>query len=151
MCNDVGKTEKKDVARVVRDFIKTYLAGTRKDVFSVFENFEAKDMLKEAVKDEKENIFKGLKLLCGIKETYDSESSDIESVCARAFGKSKRINFFTSDSSSIPKNCIHSQEMIKEETEGVSFLFSIISRIVSTVPSHHSYGFIFGLQLSKLK
>lgn len=141
---------KKDAARVVRDFIKTYLAGTRKDVFSVFENFEAKDMLKEAAKDEKENIFKGLKLLCGIKETYDSESPDIESVCARAFGKSKRINFFTSGSSGIPKNCIHSQEMIKEETEGVSFLFSTISRIVSTVPSHHSYGFIFGLQLSKL-
>jgi 4-coumarate--CoA ligase (photoactive yellow protein activation family) len=141
---------KKDVHRIVADYIKTYLAGKQKDVFAVFENQGIKDMLKEAAKSEKEKIFTGLKLLCSVNEISDAENKDIESVCAESIKKSKQINFFTSGSTGIPKNCIHSQDMIKEETEGVAFLFNKIKRIVSTVPSHHSYGFIFGLQVPKL-
>jgi 4-coumarate--CoA ligase (photoactive yellow protein activation family) len=143
---------KKDVARIAPDFIKTALAGKKKDVISVFENPETKDMLKEAEKEGKEHIFSGLKLLCSIDGSLlkDSEDRDIEGVCLEAFKKNKQINFFTSGSTGTPKNCIHTQEMIREETNGVSFLFGKIKRIVATVPAHQSYGFIFGLYLPKI-
>lgn len=141
---------KRDTRRIVKDFIKTYLAGKKKDVFSVFENLETKEMLKETDKNEKESIFAGLKQLCSVHETDDTKNKDVESICFESFKKNKQINFFTSGSTGLPKNCIHLQGMIKEEVEGVSFLFNKIKRVVSTVPSHHSYGFIFGLQLPKL-
>ncbi|MCL2144264.1 MAG: beta-ketoacyl synthase chain length factor [Endomicrobia bacterium] len=141
---------KKDVGRIIPDFIKTSLAGKKKDVMSVFDNLSVKEMLKKTDKKEKEEILAGIKLLCGISSTFGSENKEIEEICYDAFIKNKQINFFTSGSTGAQKNCIHSQDMIKEETEGVSFLFNKIKRIVSTVPAHHSYGFIFGLQLPKL-
>lgn len=143
---------RKDISRIVPDFIKTSLAGKKKDVISVFENQETKDALKEASKKERAFIFEGLKLLCTIDDTAltENKDNDIENVCWEAFKKNKQINFFTSGSTGTPKSCIHPQEVIKEETDGVAFLFNNIKRIVSTAPSHHSYGFIFGLQLPKL-
>ncbi|MDR2427015.1 MAG: beta-ketoacyl synthase chain length factor [Endomicrobium sp.] len=140
---------KKDIRRIISDYVKTYLAGRKKDVFSVFENPAIKDMLKDIDRSEKEEIFSGLKLLCSVNDANNEGNKDIENVCAKFINKSKQINFFTSGSTGLPKSCIHSQDMIKEETEGISFLFNKIKRVVTTVPSHHSYGFIFGLQLPK--
>ena len=65
------------------------------------------------------------------------------------FKKNKFINFLTSGSTGISKQCKHSQDNIKEEVSAVLPLFKDINRIVCLVPSFHSYGFIFGLQLSK--
>jgi 4-coumarate--CoA ligase (photoactive yellow protein activation family) len=140
---------KKDTGRIISDFIKTSLAGRKKDVMSVFDDLNSKEMLRKTDKKEKKEIFDGLKLLCSIDETFGMENKEIEEICFESFIKNKQINFFTSGSTGIPKSCIHTQEMIKEETEGVSFLLNKIKRIVTTVPSHHSYGFIFGLQLPK--
>jgi 4-coumarate--CoA ligase (photoactive yellow protein activation family) len=40
--------------------------------------------------------------------------------------------------------------MLREEARGLCFLFGGIKRAVSIVPSSHSYGFIFGLQVPKV-
>ncbi|MCL1971874.1 MAG: beta-ketoacyl synthase chain length factor [Endomicrobia bacterium] len=141
---------KKDMERIIPDFIKTSLSGKRKDVMFVFDNLSAKEMLKKIEKKEKEEVFSKLKLFCGINNIDITENKEIEEICFDAFMRNNQINFFTSGSTDIPKNCIHTHEMIREETEGVSFLFNNIKRVVTTVPAHHSYGFLFGVQLPKL-
>ena len=143
---------KKDVQRIISDFIKTFLAGKKSDILSVFENPDMKEMLKAVNKIDREGIYDGLSLLCDvdIKTEIVNNDTDIEDICLKAFLKNKKINFFTSGSTGTPKSCFHSDAMIKEEVEGLSFLFSGIKRVVTTLPSHHSYGFVFGLQLPKL-
>ncbi|MDR3113650.1 MAG: beta-ketoacyl synthase chain length factor [Endomicrobium sp.] len=138
-----------EASRIVCDYVKTYLAGNKNDILSVFENKSAKDLLESAPKDMTPKIYEGLKLLCGFDGAVGGagcSNSEIENACFEAFNKSNEINFFTSGSTGVPKNCIHSKAMINEEVEGLLFLFRDIERIISTVPSHHSYGFIFGLQ-----
>jgi 4-coumarate--CoA ligase (photoactive yellow protein activation family) len=130
---------------IVCDYIKTYLAGNRSDILSVFENHSVKDLLEGAPKDKLPKIYEALKLLCSVEKNF-TDISEVENLCFEALNRSSQINFFTSGSSGIPKNCIHSKEMINEEVEGLLFLFRDIERIVSTVPAHHSYGFVFGLQ-----
>ncbi|MDR2192377.1 MAG: beta-ketoacyl synthase chain length factor [Endomicrobium sp.] len=155
---------KDEASRIVCDYIKTYLAGDKSDILSVFENHSAKELLERAPKDKLPKIYEGLKLLCAAQEDFaDGQGNEvdnkksvdssvpataltIEEQCFNALNKNARINFFTSGSTGVPKNCIHSKDMINEEVEGLLFLFRDIERIISTVPSHHSYGFIFGLQ-----
>jgi 4-coumarate--CoA ligase (photoactive yellow protein activation family) len=136
---------KEEASRIVCDYIKTYLAGDKSDILSVFENRSVKELLERAPKSALPKISEGLKLLCGVKENF-ADISSVESSCFNALNKNAQINFFTSGSTGIPKNCIHSKAMINEEVEGLLFLFRDIERIISTVPSHHSYGFVFGLQ-----
>jgi 4-coumarate--CoA ligase (photoactive yellow protein activation family) len=174
-----------EAARISRDFIKTYLAGNKSDILSVFENKAPADLLAGVEKEQKKKIYAGLRLLCNAKssaviaqtrnmqpendghdgffagaalpETNDDEcrvwnfedDKAIETTVYNEFSKSDAINFFTSGSTGLPKNCVHTKEMINEEVSGLAFLFRDIARIVSTVPTHHSYGFIFGLRMPR--
>jgi len=134
-----------EASRIVCDYIKTYLAGNKADILSVFENRGAKDLLERAPKEKLPKIYEGLQLLCSTEKDF-TDIACVEEVCFEALNKSARINFFTSGSTGVPKNCIHSKDMVNEEVEGLLFLFRDIERVISTVPAHHSYGFIFGLQ-----
>lgn len=139
-----------DFKRIMGDFIKTQLASSRSDIMSVFDNKATSDLLENVENKEKDKIYKGLDLLTSLSEDIKITKDNIEKVYYDSFIKSDAINFFTSGSTGIPKNAINSKAMIREEVEGVSFLFEKIKRIVSTVPSHHSYGFVFALQLPYL-
>ena len=65
------------------------------------------------------------------------------------FENSRAITFSTSGSTGTPKASLHSEEMLRQEVLEVSTFFTP-KRVVVTVPLMHSYGFIFGLLLSKV-
>ncbi|WP_158409014.1 beta-ketoacyl synthase chain length factor [Endomicrobium proavitum] len=133
-----------ETSRIVKDYIKTYIAGSKTDVMSVFENQDIEKLITGFA--QKEKVFEGLKLLCSLDDNIESIKTH-EKQCFKSMNDKKRINFFTSGSSGVAKNCIHSKDMIDEEVEGLSFLFIGVNRIVATVPAHHSYGFIFTLKM----
>lgn len=139
-----------DFKRIMGDFIKTQLASSRRDIMSVFDNKSASDLLEKVEDKEKDKIHRGLDLLTLFPEDIKMTKDNMEKVYYETFIKREAINFFTSGSTGKPKNAIHSKAMIREEVEGVSFLFEKIKHIISTVPSHHSYGFVFTLQLPYL-
>lgn len=62
-------------------------------------------------------------------------------------GSSRRIAFFTSGSTGVPKACIHSAAMLAQEMAFLRPYFQGRTRIVSAVPAHHLYGFTFGVHL----
>lgn len=60
---------------------------------------------------------------------------------------SERMSFRTSGSTGVPKSCIHSLNGLLQETGQHSDLFAGRRRILSAVPSHHIYGFLFTVLL----
>lgn len=140
-----------EVKRIAADFIKTELARVGHNIMDVFENPDANDIFKQA------DFPLRLKIASGLTNLFCAEAKDIKEIppditkdAFENFEKNRIINFFTSGSTGSVKNCLHKQNMIREEAEGLSFLFKNIKRVICTVPSSHSYGFIFGLQIPKL-
>lgn len=60
---------------------------------------------------------------------------------------SGKITFMTSGSSGRPKSCTHATSTLVEEMHHVTTLLSPRQRIVSAVPCHHIYGFLFTVLL----
>jgi 4-coumarate--CoA ligase (photoactive yellow protein activation family) len=138
---------KQESAKIVNDFIKTSLAQRKMSIMSVFENDDIKESLKSAGEENIKSILNDLKTAYSIESDIDLDNFSF--VCKNSLLKSSQIPFSTSGSLGKAKINGHSKEMIKEEVNGVSFLFEGIERIVSAVPVHHSYGFIFSLMLPK--
>jgi long-chain acyl-CoA synthetase len=57
------------------------------------------------------------------------------------------VTFSTSGSTGRPKRCVHAADTLQAETEYLSDLFRGRRRIVSLVPAHHIYGFLFTAML----
>lgn len=62
---------------------------------------------------------------------------------------SGRITFRTAGSTGNPKACCHASAALWEEAQGHAAHFKSITRILSFVPAHHIYGFIFTVLLPK--
>jgi long-chain acyl-CoA synthetase len=62
---------------------------------------------------------------------------------------SERLVFRTSGSSGAPKSCPHSLDALLQETSQHARLFAGRRRILSAVPSHHIYGFLFTVLLPR--
>jgi 4-coumarate--CoA ligase (photoactive yellow protein activation family) len=54
-----------------------------------------------------------------------------------------RVTFATSGSTGAPKRCAHALPDLLEEVEALAALLPGRGRVVSTVPAHHIYGFLF--------
>ncbi len=55
----------------------------------------------------------------------------------------EEITFRTSGSTGSPRQCIQSMDVLMQETEELSRIFAGRKRMISFVPAHHIYGFIF--------
>jgi len=62
---------------------------------------------------------------------------------------SQRITFRTSGSTGKPKSCTHALETLEQEITELVPHFADCTRIVSAVPSHHIYGFLFTVLLPR--
>lgn len=60
---------------------------------------------------------------------------------------SARLSFRTSGSTGHPKTCTHALTTLWQEVAALARLFPQPARILSTVPSHHIYGFLFTVLL----
>lgn len=60
---------------------------------------------------------------------------------------SARLSFRTSGSTGQPKTCTHALTALWQEAEALARLFPQRVRILSAVPSHHIYGFLFTVLL----
>lgn len=64
----------------------------------------------------------------------------------------RMVTFFTSGSTGVPKPCLHSEGMLRQEVAEVLPLLTSLPRrqgALVTVPLHHLYGFTFGLLLPR--
>lgn len=94
-------------------------------------------------------------LLCGEAERgcipvpsgQERIATSAERLLAAWQSSSRRITFYTSGSTGIPKACPHSQSMLEQEAAFLAPYFHGRSRILSVVPAHHLYGFSFGVHL----
>lgn len=59
----------------------------------------------------------------------------------------KRISFLTSGSTGQPKECAHDWSSLEQEVRELARLVAGRARIVSTVPRHHIYGFLWTVLL----
>ncbi|MFP4302010.1 MAG: AMP-binding protein [Spirochaetaceae bacterium] len=60
------------------------------------------------------------------------------------------VTFRTSGSSGSPKRVTHGWDMVLQETGFLAELLKCRNRVVSTVPAHHIYGFLFTVLLPEL-
>ncbi|MDR0486138.1 MAG: beta-ketoacyl synthase chain length factor [Elusimicrobiota bacterium] len=138
--------------KIISDIIKTKSASKKKEVLSVFENENNPRLFSKIDQSQKKEIENEIKAFFGAEFSIDEHSGDFSALplkCAQAVFEKDGISFSTSGSQGLPKICPHSFEALREEIIGVSFLFKKIKRIISLAPAHHSYGFIFGMQLGK--
>ncbi len=140
--------DKQDIETISCDFVKTELSKKYRNVLNVFENDGISNIFNDVEDNIKQEILKTLSSMFS-KEPIQINKDFIIDEIFDLFKKNKFINFLTSGSTGISKQCKHTQDNIKEEVNAVLPLFKDIKRIVCLVPSFHSYGFIFGVQLSK--
>ena len=140
--------DKQDIETISCDFVKTELSKKYRNVLNVFENDGISNIFKDVEDNIKQEMLKTLSSMFS-KEPIQINKDFIIDEIFDLFKKNKFINFLTSGSTGISKQCKHTQDNIKEEVNAVLPLFKDVKRIVCLVPSFHSYGFIFGVQLSK--
>jgi 4-coumarate--CoA ligase (photoactive yellow protein activation family) len=140
---------KQDIQKIIGDLIKTYLSARKIKIMEVFENKEIDELFREIGHKEKQDIFNEIRTFFSIDKKIKLSLNNLIDESSIAFKKNDFVMFQTSGSTGKKKSCFHSSKMIREEVLGVSKLFWDIKRIVSVVPTHHSYGFIFGLQMPK--
>jgi long-chain acyl-CoA synthetase len=68
-------------------------------------------------------------------------------VCHGLEAYSASLTFRTSGSTGTPKPCVYSLQSLWQEVEELAALHAGCTRIVSTVPSHHIYGFLHTILL----
>ncbi|MDD5351237.1 MAG: beta-ketoacyl synthase chain length factor [Chthoniobacteraceae bacterium] len=137
------------ISHIAKDFLKTELARFKRDVFAVFTEAEPARMLEQYSREERRRLLGGLtKLFSAQAETPETVEAAV-ALCEAEYARSRGFNFRTSGSTGEPVDCIQSEAVIREEIESLCFLFREIRRVVCLVPVHHSYGFIFGLQIPK--
>lgn len=61
--------------------------------------------------------------------------------------KAERLTFQTSGSTGSPKPCVHEIALLMQEVEHLAVLLAGTRRVVSLVPPHHIYGFLFTVLL----
>ncbi len=89
--------------------------------------------------------FKAVDELKGL--TTAEMASRILSVCA---GRPDKLTFFTSGSTGTPVPNASDYELLEQEALALAKLFPKCKRIVSLVPRHHIYGFLFSILLPKV-
>ncbi|MDR0823104.1 MAG: AMP-binding protein [Endomicrobium sp.] len=137
----------KESAKIINDFIKTSLASKKINIMSVFENEDIEKSLNQISEADKKQIYNDVEKFCFVDENAASQNR-IET-CRQSLIKNQKMQFQTSGSTGKPKINIHTKDMIIEEVKGAAHLFDGVERIVSVVPAHHSFGFIFGLMTPK--
>jgi 4-coumarate--CoA ligase (photoactive yellow protein activation family) len=142
--------EKHEVEKIACDFIETYLSSKKIKQISVFENYELDDLLKGLTKTQIKIIFDEIKILFCVDPEVELSSKNLIDVCFNAAQEKNKIVFSTSGSTGVPQRFTHLKSQIHEELSGVADLFGNINKIICVVPTHHSYGFIFGFELSRI-
>ncbi|WP_432737392.1 AMP-binding enzyme [Maridesulfovibrio sp. FT414] len=72
-----------------------------------------------------------------------------ELIFAKTGGRPKQLTFFTSGSTGVPIPAVSRFADLEQEILSLSRLFTDRKRIVSFVPCHHIYGFLFSILLPK--
>lgn len=73
-----------------------------------------------------------------------------EQLCEEWTSGERNISFRTSGTEGEPKQCMHSYRDLMEEGSFLAELCEGVSHVVSAVPAHHCYGFMFSLWLPLL-
>jgi long-chain acyl-CoA synthetase len=68
-------------------------------------------------------------------------------IVGHALTRTRRLTFTTSGSTGAPKRCTHELADLECEIAALADIFSDRTRIVSSMPSHHIYGFLFTAML----
>jgi len=138
-----------EITHIARDFIKTELARSKRDVFAVFSGEEPAQMLERSTCGERQSILVGLLRFFSDKPANLETAEIAVECCETEYERNHQFNFRTSGSTGEPVDCVQCEAVIREEIENLSFLFRKNRRVICLVPVHHSYGFIFGLQIPK--
>jgi long-chain acyl-CoA synthetase len=73
----------------------------------------------------------------------------LDAARARLRADAARVSFRTSGSSGNPKRCTHTLATLEQEVQELARLAPGRTRILSAVPSHHIYGFLFTILLPR--
>ncbi len=78
---------------------------------------------------------------------YRNMSQWIEIISLSWLEHPEEITFRTSGSTGSPKSCTHAMYALMQEAEELSCMFAGRKRMISFVPAHHIYGFLFTVLL----
>ncbi len=138
---------KQDVKRMIADVLRTEAARCRLDVLAVLEPGQEEDLFTRMPREVLETAMQKAADLFGY-EKRDFSSLDLMADYAfAAWVKNRRLTFFTSGTTGDPKPCVHTLDMLTEESDGLARLFKNVRRVVALVPACHLYGFTFTIAL----
>ena len=132
---------REDIQRIVLDFFRTESARRRKDVLLVFDEPQTDDFLHTLPTEVQAQALAKIQTFFGFEKSSFATLAQVTDTAFEAAQKNRCFTFLTSGSTGIPKPCVHTEEMLAEESRGLAPLFPHVRRIVSLVPSSHLYGF----------
>ena len=138
---------KSDVYRIVSDFFRTELARRQADALAVFETENEDDFFDRLPQEVRKTAFEKAATFFDYEPKEFSSFDLMVDFAYASYLKNRHLNFLTSGSTGVPKKCVHTEEMLREEANGVKDLFKPVKRIVSLVPSSHLYGCTFTICL----
>ena len=138
---------KADVRHIIGDIFRTEAARYNLDTLGVFDTQDDTRAWQQLPPELLAKIIRQAAdfFTCSTQDFHSFD--ELADAAFTSFNDHKQVAFSTSGSTGVPKKCIHTLEMIAEESRAVASEFSRIRRIVSLVPSHHLYGFTFTVVL----
>lgn len=103
--------------------------------------------LAEALHLERADVDERLLARPGLDDWVEAARTGLRA--AAADGEGAPVTFRTSGSSGSPKRCTHALALLWQETRELARLLPGRRRILSVVPSHHIYGFLFTVLLPR--
>lgn len=138
---------KTDVCRIIGDIFRTEAARYNLDTLGVFDTPDNLCAWKTLPPELLEKIFHQAVDFFACSDWLPLSMDELIEAAFASFQANQQVVFSTSGSTGIPKKCVHTLEMLQEESLAVAGEFTQIRRIVSLVPSHHLYGFTFTVVL----
>ena len=135
-----------DISRILNDLFRTELAAGQTDSLAVFDT-DNDAVWQNLPADIKQICEEKAALIFGYMMRSFSSFERMTDYAYASYLKNQQINFLLKDASGAPKIYTHTSAMIWDESRAIAALFRPAKRIVSLVPSHYFYGFMYTVVL----
>lgn len=137
------------VSWIVHDIFSTELVKQRRDTFAFFDTQQELNLQQispEVLRQATEQVG----LFFGFNPKPFASLAQLISQTYQAYQKNKFVYLSTSGSTGMPKQILHTQEMMKIEGKSVGWHFRNAKRFITLTPRQHLYGFSFAVFFSSI-
>ena len=140
---------REQIGWIISDIFRTELVKQRQDTFAFFDAPQALSLV-EIPPTVQAAAIRQVGLFFGVEPEEGGSLEDLTGQAYRAYQRNKFVQLATSGSTGVPKQCLHTEEMMAIEGQSVGNHFRHAKRFITLTPRQHLYGLSFAVFFSSL-